>query len=162
MIRALVLVVFGVMILGTSCPGDFCDNSVNGTDFGFTLTIPSEFQCSTVFASANIIAQGRWYDSATQRIVSVVVKAPSTDQGQAEGYTIENLDPVTNGNGIAFEMKKVTLLDQSTGAGIVFNFIAAATLPSGNGLFITVAALTDDATLRPTLDTIVETVQLTP
>lgn len=162
MIRALVLVVFGAMILGTSCPGDFCANNLNSADFRFSLTIPSEFECSTVFPNSTVLAQGRWFDSATARIVSVVVKATSTDDGQADGFTIDNLGQVTNGHGITFELKKVTLLDQSTGQGIVFNYIAAATLPDGNGLFITVAALTDDTTLPPTLNTIVQSVQWLP
>ena len=162
MIRALVLVVFGAMILGTSCPGDFCANSLSSTDFRFSLTIPSEFECTTVFPNSTVLAQGRWFDSANTRIVSVVVKAPSTDDGQTDGFTIEDLGEVTNGNGITFELKKVTLLDQSTGQGIVFNYVAAAILLDGNGLFITAAALTDDATLQPTLDTIVQSVQWLP
>ncbi len=164
MIRSLALVALLALLLGTSCPGGFCDNDVAGSEHGFSLTVPSRFTCTGVFPNADVISQGRWLESSTGFAVSVIVSAPqSSEPDDAEGgFTTEDLGETTNDHGATLAIQKVTILNQDTSEALVTSYVAGTTLTSGNNLLISVVALTDDPALRTTLDEIVASVQVTP
>ncbi len=164
MIRSLALVALSALLLGTSCPGGFCDNDVAGSEHGFSLTVPSRFTCTGVFSNADVIMQGRWIESSSGHAVSVIVNVPqSGEPDEAEGgFTTEELGETTNDHGVTLTLQKVTILNKETAEALVTSYVAGTTLTSGNNLLISVLALTDDAALRTALDEIVASVQVSP
>lgn len=158
MSRWLLLVGMCVTLLGTSCPDSgllTCANELDGTELGFTLTVPEQFTCTGVFPNVFSIAQVRYVQSSASLVLSVQVNPPTTAETQdEEGVTVEELSETTNAAGITFRREKVTI--ESLGA---FSYLAEATLPSGNGLFILLVASSDDASMVSTLATVVESVR---
>ena len=160
MTRWIVLVGMSLSLLGAACTGGsalVCANDLDGTEFGFTVTVPADFQCTGVFPNPFTLGQVRYIQDVTGVGLSVQVNPPASNDSQStEGYTSEQLPPVTTANGITFERTKITL--QSLNA---VSIAAGYTLPSGNNLFVTVVTTSDPSTLEATLNTVLETVQLT-
>lgn len=155
--RSLLLVVLCLPLLGTGCPGPgaFCDNAVDGSEFGFSLTVPTSFVCTSVFASDAVVAQGRWTDAATGYAVSVQIKQTTTGEPEdIEGVTIEDLADLTTANGVTFQRRKVTIEALSS-----ISYVGAANLAGGNSLWVTVGGSSGDQALLDTLNTILESVQ---
>ncbi len=158
MIRSLLLIGCCLALLGTSCPSGStltCANDLDGSEFGFTMTVPSQFDCTGVFPNPFSLAQVRYLQSSTDIAISVQVNRASTedDQASGDGITTEELADLATANGITFERQKVTI-DALTG------YVGGATMQSGNLLFITVIGSTDqDASMQTTLDAILETIQ---
>jgi hypothetical protein len=174
MMRAMLSMVLGAVVLLAGCQGEPCSNVVSSTEFGFSLTIPATFTCAGFAPTAQVLEQWRWYDIQDSWIASVVVKAPSSDGGQGQTtncqaacpgtdalgcFILQDLGQTSNGSGMTFTLKKLTLVNETNCQPTVFNYIAESDLPSGNGLFITVSAQTDNGALAATLDTIIQTVQ---
>ena len=154
MIRCLLLVGLSMTLLGMSCPGNAltCANDLDGSEFGFTLTVPSKFVCASTFPNPFSLGQVRYLQSSTGFAVSVQVNSPSTEED--DGVTVEDLADLTTANGITFERKKVVVTALSS-----FSYVGGTNLPSGDYLFVTAVGQSDDASLGITLATILESVQ---
>ncbi|MBX3396980.1 MAG: hypothetical protein KF841_16620 [Phycisphaerae bacterium] len=143
-----------VLTLG-GCTGEgvslLCSNDLDGSLFGFSLTVPAPFTCSSVVANPTSLANVGYRDSATQRFASVQVNSPQNGEVQ-EGVASENLGNVTNSQGFEFDRKKVTI------DGVGVSYVAGTVLSSGNILFITVSGSQDDPALQDALDAIIATV----
>ncbi|MBN2562552.1 MAG: hypothetical protein JXQ75_16630 [Phycisphaerae bacterium] len=160
MTRSLLLVALCTTLLGMTCPGSsslICSNDLDGSEFGFVLTIPDEFECTTPSFNPFPLAQVRYQQSSAGITVSVQVSRPSTDEEDlGEEVTTEDLGNITNSNGVLFEREKVTFVSDSIS---LYGYVGGATLASGNHLFITVANQSDAPSMAETLDTIIESVQ---
>ncbi len=160
MIRCLLLAGLCIVLLaGATCPGPgaFCANEVDDSEFGFSLTIPSGFECTAVFASDSVIAQGRWAQASTGYAASVQIRQTTTEEPEdAEGVTIEDLADLTNTRGITFQRKKVTVSALSA-----ISYVGATNLSGGRTLWVTVGGTSDDQALLDNLNAILESVQTT-
>ncbi|GMU35024.1 MAG: hypothetical protein AMXMBFR20_28960 [Planctomycetia bacterium] len=149
-----------VTLSGTSCPipsiGLTCSNSLDGTAFGFLLTVPAEFTCTTAIPFPQLFVSVRYKQSTTGFIASITV-SPTLDQSTSSSdVTVTDLGAYTNPNGVTFQQSKIVVSSSSA-----YSYIATATLPSGNVLGITVAGLSDDPALLTILTAILDTVQFT-
>lgn len=162
--KNLLLVLCCLPLLGTTCPipsiGVTCSNNLDASSFGFTATIPADFQCTTTLPNDRLLVSVRYKQNSTGFIASVIVGpsgAVNTDCGQ--GATCAEQTPVTTANGVAFRVIKVT----SSNPAFV-SYLAVATLASGNNLGISVSVLssTDNGALQTSLNAIMESVVLTP
>lgn len=148
-----------VTLSGTSCPvpsiGLTCANNLDGTAFGFLLTVPADFVCTTVVPNDQLLVSARYRQNGTGYIASITV-SPTTDQGTAsgDGVTVTDLGAYTNANNITFTRTKIDIAAISA-----YSYIATVTLPSGNTLGITIAGFTDDPALLTILTAILDTVQ---
>jgi hypothetical protein len=147
------------VLLGATCPGPgaFCANEVDGSEFGFNLTIPSGFECTAVFASDTVTAQGRWAQTSTGHAASVQIRQTTTEEPEdAEGVTIEDLADLTTAQGITFQRKKVTVSALSA-----VSYVGATNLAGGHTLWVTVGGTSDDQALLDNLNTILESAETT-
>ncbi len=152
----LFLMGLSIPLTGAACPGPgaFCANEVDGSDFGFSLTIPSGFECTIVFSSDTVIAQGRWVQASTGYAASVQVRQTATEEPEdVEGVTIEDLADLTSGRGLIFQRKKVTVSALSA-----VSYVGATNLSGGSTLWVTVGGTSDDQALLDHLNTILESV----
>lgn len=171
MVRSLLLVGLCSLLLGTSCPSATtaipCANALDGSGFGFRLTIPDDYACSPMFSLPfpDFILAFVTYSHVTQgadNSIAIVVSEPPTD-GAADQTTglsgnIEEIETLTNPDGIEFAIVRGTAEDASDTR---VSYSAGAELSDGgNVLLITVLASADDASLLVTLKGIVDTVEL--
>jgi|CXWL01.1.fsa_nt_gi hypothetical protein len=155
----LVTAVF-VACAGTTCPvpsiGIECSNTINATTFGFNLTVPVEFKCTTVVPNEKLLLSVRYIKSAGNLIASVVVgPIDPNETATSDQVTQTELDQLTNPNGVTFRRFKVTF-----NGSTVTSYVGIVTLASGQQLGITLAALTDDPALLEALNAIINTVAL--
>ncbi|MFQ5411343.1 MAG: hypothetical protein ACE5EC_03570 [Phycisphaerae bacterium] len=169
MIRSLMLVVCCVVLMGTSCSGPqlTCGNPLDGTDFGFTLSVPEAFTCASNSGFAFVFGDIRTnYSQDSMGIgVSVVVSDSQTsgnNEDLANGTQIDDLGMATNTHGLTFDLQKITIdlakFFDNPALGMRVSYAGGTTLPSGQNLIISVSADSDIASMRDTLDAIVATV----
>lgn len=153
------LVVSSVLLSGTTCPvasiGLTCSNSVDGTQFGFLLTVPADFVCTTVLPNEQLLVSVRYRQNGTGHIASITV-SPTTSQGtpSGDGITITDEGAYTNANNVTFMRTKVVIASLNS-----YSYVATVTLASGNTLGITIAGFSDDPALLTILNAILDTVQ---
>lgn len=166
MIRPALLVVCSVLLIGTSCPGAgstlTCANQLDGSEFGFTLTVPEGFTCvpTSPLQLLLVLARATFSQESTGIGVSIAVSQPQDDasDGDLAGITVEDLPNQTNSAGIEFQVQKLSV---DLGAfGMQTSRSGGTTLPSGNNLIITVTAETDRPELASIFSMIIETVAL--
>lgn len=149
----------GIASMGMDCQGAgpllVCANQVDGSAFGFMLTVPGRFTCISAFPNPVSISNIGFQDDATGQQVSVQVNEAQTgDPGT--GFEVEELGEIQNPAGLTFVRRKITF----EALGLI-SYVGGATLPNGNLLFITASGDNDDPALFETLDAIIETVALT-
>lgn len=155
------LVLSLVMLSGTTCPvpsiGLTCSNSLDGSAYGFLLTIPADFACTTVVPNDQLLVSVRYRQNGTGYIASITV-SPTTDQGtpSGDGVTVTDEGAYTNANNVTFTRTKIAISSLNA-----FSYVATTTLPSGNTLGITIAGFSDDPALLTILTAILDSVQLT-
>lgn len=171
MVRSLLLVGMCTLLLGTSCPSATtaipCANALDGSEFGFRLTIPDDYSCSPMFSVPfpDFILAFVTYGHVTQgadNSLAIVVSSPPTDgaTNQTTGLsgTITEIETLTNPFGVEFAIVRGTADDTSDTR---VSYSAGAELTDGgNVLLITLLASEDDASLLTTLKGIVDTVEL--
>ena len=163
MIRSLFLLAASFVLMGTSCtPPLVCSNSLDGSDLGFTLVAPADFECTSSFPAQTGLIQGlvTYQKTGTSVQLIVFVGDPSSadeivDDGAPGGGSCDDIGVLTTANGIAFER----CMSTEAGTGNV-SFAASANLPVGaNILLVILVAEADDAGgLEDTLNTILESV----
>lgn len=166
MIRPALLVVCSALLFGTSCPGTgstlTCANQLDGSAFGFTLTVPEGFTCvpTTPLQALLVLARVTFSQESTGIGVSIAVSQPQDDTsgGNLAGVMVEDQPDQTNGAGIEFQVQKLTL--DLGAAGMQTSRSGGTMLPGGSNLIITVSAETDLPELASTLSMIIETVAL--
>jgi len=140
-----------------------CSNQLDGSAFGFTLTVPDGFACVPTSSAQSLLVLTRvtYSQESTGVSVSIAVTEPqSNDPGMPlTGVTAEQQPNQTNPAGIEFQVQKLTLDLQPF--GMRTSYSGGATLPSGNNLAITVSAQNDMQALPDTLNQIIETVVFT-
>lgn len=144
--------------LNTSVPsiGVACANQLDASAFGFSLTVPSDFQCIDVTQNENLLVSVRYRQGSSGPILSVVLGPTGQVSTSCDGGgTCEDLDPLVTANGVTFSRVKVSA--PSLG---VTSYLGFTTLSSGNVLGITLAAFSDDASLLTTVNTVFESVVL--
>jgi len=137
-----------------------CANELDATKFGFTASIPADFECTATFPNRISLALVGYRQASTQIKVSVQVNPPQEEQSTqgeqvGEGVTVQEEGEVVTGGGLTFNQFRSELLGQ-------FLYGAVGRLPSGNNLFITVASPTDSPALAEIRKAILESVRLTP
>jgi len=150
-----------------SCPGAgptlTCANQLDGSAFGFTLTVPDGFTCvpASPLQALLVLARVTYSQDSTGIAVSIAVSQPQAGNsgGNLAGVTVEDQPNQTNTAGIEFQVQKLTL--DLGAAGMQTSRSGGATLPGGNNLIITVSADTDLPALATTLSTIIESVTFT-
>lgn len=187
--KNLLLVLCCFPLLATACPtviGVPCSNNLDASSFGFTLTIPPDFICTTVQSNPSLLVSVRYRQNSTRYIAAVTV-APA---GGSSGCDI---DCNTNGTPDATEIAMNPSLDSNqngkldspaecdaadapscaeqgsitTGENITFRvfritvnpaivYLAITTLPSGNNLGISVSNVSPND--DPALQTILSTI----
>ncbi len=169
MFRATVLVLGILPMVGMDCSGSssmlVCANALDGSEFGFRLVVPERFTCvpPASIQSSFVVARATYLEEPTGTAISVVVnRSESQDDGGGdgglEGVTVEELDPLTTANDIAFGWFKITLDLGSFGTQVSYS--GATALPSGLNLIISVSAEADGEYLAQTLAEILESVEL--
>ncbi len=169
MFRAMVLVLGALTMSGMDCSGSsamlVCANALDGSEFGFRLVVPERFTCvaPSSIQSAFVVARATYLDEATGTTASVVVnRSDSGDEGEGEGslegVTVEELDPLTTANDIAFARFKITLDLGEFGTQVSYS--GATALPGGLNLIISVSNENDGEELAQTLAEILESVEL--
>lgn len=153
-------------LLATGCPtvttvpsiGVPCSNNLDASSFGFTLTIPPDFTCTTVQSNPSLLVSVRYQQNSTGYIAAVNLAPPGDDTGCGGDPTCNELDDFTNGEGINFRVFRVAAANPA-----FITYLAITTLPSGNNLGISISTLStnDDPALRSILSEILQTVQLT-
>lgn len=144
------------LFLSTGCTGTsplLCSNDLDGSEFGFLLTVPASYECSTVLKNPTSLANVGYRDTAAGRTASVQVNSPQNGS-VGEGVESEDLGDTTNSHGFTFERQKLTF------ENIGVSYVGGTTLPGdGNLLFITVSGSEDSDELLDTLNEIIATVQ---
>ncbi|MFQ5429160.1 MAG: hypothetical protein ACE5E1_02520 [Phycisphaerae bacterium] len=155
MLRIACLLGCCILLAGTSCPGSSslltCSNNLDGSAFGFSLTVPAEYECAPTIPNPVALANVGYRQASTGFAASVQVSPPQSGS-IGDGLTVEDLGGVTNPNGFAFTRQKVTL------EGIGISYVGGSVLDGGNNLFITLSAPSDDPALLQALDAIIATV----
>ncbi len=155
MIRTITCGLVLTLGLASGCTGTsllVCANDLDGSEFGFTLTVPAEFTCSNVLPNPTSLANVGYRNTAAGRTASVQVNSPQNGS-IGDGVDSEDLGDRT-ANGFTFERQKLTF------EGIGVSYVGGATLPGeGNILFITVSGSEDSAELLTTLNAIIDSVQ---
>lgn len=151
-------------LLATACPtvttvpsiGVPCSNNLDASSFGFTLTIPPDFTCTTVQSNPSLLVSVRYQQNSTGYIAAVNLAPPGDDTGCGGDPTCQELEDVTTGEGITFRSFRVAATNP-----VFITYLAIATLPSGNNLGISISTLSsnDDPALRTILSAILESVQ---
>lgn len=153
------MMALGVAGCGTS-PVPFigvtCANDLDGSDFGFTLTVPSDFSCIEVYPQDAFLVSDRFRQAVTDNIASIVVSAPS-DVVEEDGLTIQELGSSTNQHGVT--ARRLYLTAQANDA-TVYSYIALIELLSGNELSITLANDNQNDALLTAFDAIWDTVDI--
>ncbi|HVP13567.1 MAG TPA: hypothetical protein VMV94_20500 [Phycisphaerae bacterium] len=162
--KMLLLVVLSAALLGTSCPGGSaltCSNNLDGSQFGFTMTVPADFTCASgllnsLLTQPPILGLAVYNSSANQTLTVIVVQPGGSGNSTSSNITWEDLPDYTTANGLVFGLRKGTRAD--TGA---VEYVAAMELTAGgNILGVSLNATADDASLLTTLQGILDTVQL--
>lgn len=182
-------------LLATACPtvttvpsiGVPCSNNLDASSFGFTLTIPPDFTCTSVPSNPQLLVSVR-YQNPSGFIAAVNLAPPVQDcntNGVPDATDIASdpsLDADTNGiidvcDGCGGDPLCQELDSVVTGEGITFRvfrvassnpafvtYLATTTLASGNALGISVSILstTDNPALQTTLSAIIESVVPVP
>ena len=144
---------------GMSCePPLQCANPLDGSDFGFTMSLPTSFSCDASLPSPNEIIQGfvvfRQAGTDTQLVV-LVADATNSDNIDVSGTGASSGDcndigDYTNGNGVTFERCMFTSDNGVSYAGFV-------ELPGGTSrLLISLIAETDDASFVALLESVLD------
>ena len=161
MIRSLMLAVCCVVSLGTSCSGSrlTCANSLDGSEFGFTLSVPEEFTCSAGSSLSSLLNEVRaTYSQAATSIGVTVVVSESQSSGdsnaQSDAAQSEDLGATTNAQDVMFDLQKITIdlakLFNDPLLGTIVSYAGGTTLPSGKNLIIAVSAESDIASASAT------------
>jgi hypothetical protein len=148
-----------------TCPGAgpalICSNQLDGSAYGFTLTVPGGFTCvpASPLQALLVLARVTYSQESTGIAVSIAVSQPSgsSDVNQG-GVTVEDQPNQTSATGVEFQVQKLTL--DLGAAGMQTGHSGGTTLPSGNNLIITVSADSDLPELATVLSQIIETVAL--
>lgn len=150
-----------VTLSGTSCPvpsvGLTCSNNLDGSQFGFLLTVPADFVCTTVVPNSQLLVNVRYRQNGTGNIASVIV-SPTTDSGTpaGDGVVVTDQGNYTNANNVTFTRTKISIASLNA-----YSYVATVTLASGNTLGITIAGFSDDPALLTILNAFLDAVQLT-
>lgn len=164
--KTMLLVVLSGMLMGTSCQSLPCSNDLDGSTYGFTLTIPAEFTCAQSISGSMLgspyLAVLIYRDDTHDRSVTVMVLEHQDGDGQANtSLTCGDSSTYTTPapNSIEFGVKKCT----STQDGSIAYTGGAEITAGGNVLGVSVGgkAADDPATLEAILDGILDTVQFT-
>ncbi|HKQ50134.1 MAG TPA: hypothetical protein VJZ71_18805 [Phycisphaerae bacterium] len=191
--KNLMLVVVCLPLLATACPGVTpipsigvpCSNNLDASSFGFKLTIPPDFTCTTVLPNDQLLVSVRYRQNSTGYIAAVVLAPPGANTGCDEDCNTNgvidsteiagNPSLDTNNNGRLDSCDNVgapTCQEQNsitTGENITFRtfriastnpafitYLASANLSNGNGLGISMSALS--TTDDPSLQTTLATI----
>jgi hypothetical protein len=162
--KMLLLVLSCGMLLGASCPGGstlVCANNLDGSQFGFTMTVPADFTCASDLLGAlltqpPILGLAVYNNAANQTLTIIVVEPTASGDSTSSNVSWEDLPSYTTANGLVFGLRKGTRTD--TGA---VEYVGAMELtPGGNVLGVSFDAAADDAALLTTMQGILDTVQL--
>jgi hypothetical protein len=160
--KMVLLVVMSGMLLGTSCPASsplICSNNLDGSAYGFTMTVPQEFTCgSAMWISSPIKGAVQYRDSTNNRTLAVLVLQHADSAGATDtaGVTYVDLADYATGNGITFGVRKGT----ST-TGTVSYTAAVEITTGGDVLGVQILAAADSDAVRDKLYEIIETVVFT-
>lgn len=159
--KMVLLVLMSGVSLGTSCPATSpltCANNLNGSAYGFTMTIPQEFTCGAqMWVAAPILAAVQYRDATNNRTLAILVLQHQDSAGDTTDpdVTYEDLANHTTGNGIEFGIRKGT----STSGSV--SYTAAVELTAGgNVLGVQILAAADSGEVLNKLREVIETVQL--
>jgi hypothetical protein len=167
MMRKVMLLVLCGLFLGLTSPGCgtalVCSNNLDGSMYGFTLTVPTEFVCAgSIPQTGSVLAMLVYQQESTERSVLVLVTETPTDSGDSSDdllpstLTVTELGTYTSANDLDFERAQGTSTEDDS-----VLYVAAVQLPSGNVLAIFIDAPADAAELLDILTTIMDSVQLT-
>jgi len=155
------LVLMSGMLLGTSCPGTsplVCANNLDGSAYGFTLTVPAEFTCgAAMWVTPPILGAVQYQDATNNRTLAILVLQHQDSAGQTDspGVTYEDLANYTTAGGVEFGIRKGT---STTGS---VSYTAAVELTAGgNVLGVQILAAADSQDVLNKLYEIIETVVL--
>lgn len=191
--KSLMFVLVCFPLLTTACPtvttvpsiGPPCSNNLDASAFGFTLTIPPDFTCTTVQSNPSLLVSVRYRQNSTGYIAAVVLAPPGANTGCDEDCNSNGVVDSTeiagnpsldsNNNGRLDTCDNAgapTCQEQNsitTGENITFRifriasanpafitYLASATLSNGNGIGISMSALSSND--DPSLQTILSTI----
>ena len=149
--------------MGGNCqsgPSLMCAIPLDGSEMGFTLSVPAGFECSSVSSLQALLVVSRvnYVQADTGTAISVVVSMPQGDGNQTlDGVTITDQGTLMNPNGLEFDLEKLDF-DLDT-FGMQTSYSGGITLPSGNNLIISVTAEQDSMTLADVLEEVLNTVE---
>ena len=163
MIRSLFLLAAAFFLMGGSCnPPLVCSNALDGTEFGFTLTAPDDFDCTLSFPATGLI-QGlvTYQQTGTTVQLIVFVGDPSSADQLDDGTTSDDcndIGTITTANGIQFERCMAAGVDDNNQPNV--SYAASTDLPVNGSilLIILASAEADGGDLENMLNAILETV----
>ncbi|RIK69342.1 MAG: hypothetical protein DCC65_00955 [Planctomycetota bacterium] len=156
------LLLASMVMLGGTCGtvspvpsiGVTCANDLDASAFGFTLTVPSDYQCIDVYPQPEFLVSVRYRQGSSGPTLSVVLGPSGSVTSTCDGGgTCTDLPAVTSTDGVVFSVTRISV--PSIGAT---SYLALTTLGSGNVLGITIAALGDDPSLQNTLNLVLDSV----
>ncbi len=175
MIRRLLLLVLCGSLVGMTCQAPVleCSNALDASQFGFTLTVPDAYACAISASPFMLQSQAEalviYQDASTNRsLIVMVLSAAAVDAagtGQQstgdDNVQYDDLDAYVSANGIQFEMRKGTSTDDANQVTGIAYFAVAQVSEGTYYLSITIDAPNDDAAVRTTLNTVLDSVQET-
>jgi hypothetical protein len=166
--KMLLLVVLSGLFLASSCtnPVLTCDNPLDASQFGFSLTVPQNFVCQYSASSSNLlspsVAAVIWNDGTASQMLSLAVydlsvsAIPAVPAGL--DYTTLADIPAT---ALTFSVVQGVQPATSTTTGGSIFYIAQANLPGGRyAIRIILGVGPTDATGLATLTTVLNGVAL--
>lgn len=162
--RSAILLTLALFVLqGGSCGNNVtpwigveCSNNIDGTSFGFTLTVPSDFECIDAYPQSAFLVFDRLRQSSTGNVASIVV-GPTAELASGDGITLDELDSSTNTNGVT--ARRFHQIATSQGTTIV-SYFALIELPSGHDLSIAIVNTSENSQMLPALDATLATVDI--
>jgi hypothetical protein len=162
--RSAIFLVFAAFVLqGGSCGnttpwiGVECSNDIDGTAFGFTLSVPDDFECIDAYPQPAFLVFDRLRQSGTGNIASIVV-GPPAELATGDGISLDELDTTSNSNGVTARRFHQTATSQGTN---VVSYFALIDLPGESELSIAIVNTSEASQMLSSLDAILATVVLT-
>lgn len=183
-------------LLGATCPiaspdipsiGVTCSNNLDASAFGFKLTVPADFKCTTVRANPALLVFVRYLQSSTKYYAAVQLAAPVEDCNNnsipdaTEIASNSSLDANSNGildtcdgcagDPICQEQTSVTTANNLTfrifrvasPSPVFIQYLATTTIKGNNlGVSVSVLSSADSPALPAALNAIIESVELVP
>ena len=159
---AIVLTLALFVLQGGSCGnttpwiGVECSNDIDGSAFGFTLSVPDDFDCIDAYPQSAFVVFDRLRQSSTGNVASIVV-GPPAELASGDGITLEELDSSTNSKGVSARRFHQTATSQGT---TIVSFFAMIELPGEHDLSVAIVNTSENSQMLPALDAILATVEL--